>query len=99
MQLRIGKRAKAQAARMEEWWVAHREDARGLFTDELEHTFHRLCATVEAGVRWPTARRPNLRRILMPRTRTHVYFAVDVQADTVHVIALWGAPRARPPKL
>jgi hypothetical protein len=40
-----------------------------------------------------------LRRILMPRTENHVYFEVDEMTQTVHVLAVWGAPKGRTPKL
>jgi hypothetical protein len=40
-----------------------------------------------------------LRRILMPRTENHVYFVVDETAEMVNVLAIWGAPKGRTPKL
>jgi len=40
-----------------------------------------------------------LRRILMPRTENHVYFMVDEMTQTVHVLAVWGVPKGRTPKL
>jgi hypothetical protein len=55
--------------------------------------------TPGAGVGWPTPRRPTLRRILMPMTQNHIYFRVDEATQTVLVLALWGAPRGRGPKL
>jgi hypothetical protein len=35
----------------------------------------------------------------MPRTENHVYFLVDETAEAVHVLAIWGAPKGRTPKL
>lgn len=35
----------------------------------------------------------------MNRTNNHVYFVVDDVDDTVHVHAVWGAPKGRTPKL
>ena len=99
MKLRVGKLAQRQAARIERWWREHRLLAPDLFTDELEQIFAHLCEQAGAGVRWPTARRPKLRRILMPRTENHVYFQVDEATRTVHVLAVWGAPRGRGPRL
>jgi hypothetical protein len=58
-----------------------------------------LCEQPGAGIRWPTTRRPKLRRILMPRTENHVYFQVEASTQTVHVLAVWGAPRGRGPRL
>jgi plasmid stabilization system protein ParE len=99
VKLRIGKRAQKQADKIEEWWVEHRPAAPTLFTDELERTFRYLCQMRSAGIRWPTPRRPMLRRILMPRTENHVYFLVDEKTEVVHVLAIWGAPKGRTPKL
>ena len=99
MKLRVGKRAQKQAERIEDWWVAHRPAAPALFTDELEQTFQHLSERPGAGVPWPTARRPTLRRILLPRTANHVYFVVDEKAQAVHVLSIWGGPRGRTPKL
>ncbi len=99
MKLRIGKRAQEQARRIEAWWVEHRSASPSLFTDELEQAFWHLVHVRDAGVRWPTPRRPTLRRILMPRTQNHVYFVLDEPAATVHVVAIWGTPRGTTPRL
>ncbi len=99
MKLRIGKQAQRQAVRIEQWWDEHRRAAGSLFADELERTLQLLRDVPGAGVRWPTVRRPRLRRILMPNTGNHVYFEVDEESHTVYVLAIWGAPRGRSPKL
>lgn len=99
MKLRIGKRAQQQADRIEAWWVDRRPAAPTLFTDELEQTFRDICERPGAGVSWPTTRRPQLRRILMFRTENHVYFEIDDDTQTVHVVSVWGGPRGQLPKL
>jgi len=99
VKLRVGKQAQRQATRIEQWWAKHRPAAGPFFTDELERTFRLLCEVPGAGVRWPTAQRPKLRRVLMPNTGNHVYFHVDEATQTVHVLAVWGAPRGRGPRL
>ena len=99
MILRIGRRAQQQADRKARWWAEHRPGAATLFLDELERTFRLVVETPGAGVSWPTPKRPRLRRVLMPRTGNHVYFEVDATGQTVHVLAIWGAPRGRTPLL
>jgi hypothetical protein len=37
--------------------------------------------------------------VLLPKTGTHVYYSVDEDADLVTVLAVWGAPKGRGPKL
>ena len=70
VKLRVGRRAEKQVERMEAWWVANRPKAPTLFTDELEATFRLLCERRNAGVGWPTTRRPELRRMLMRDPRS-----------------------------
>ena len=41
----------------------------------------------------------SVRRVLLPKTGTHVYYSVDEDADLVTVVAVWGAPKGRGPKL
>ena len=99
MKLRVGRQAQAQADKIDDWWVENRPSAPALFADELEATLRLIRSSPGAGVGWPTPRRPTLRRILMPRTQHHVYFRVDQAKKTVFVLAVWGAPRGRGPKL
>jgi hypothetical protein len=84
---------------IEEWWAENRPAAPTTFTDELEETFNLIRTTPCAGIRWPTPRRPTLRRILMPKTQNHVYFRVEDAENTVFVLAVWGAPKGRGPGL
>jgi hypothetical protein len=35
----------------------------------------------------------------MNRTNNHVYFVIDDATETVHVHAVWGAPKGRTPTL
>jgi len=39
------------------------------------------------------------RRVLMPKTRTHVYFEVDRAQALITILAIWGAPRGKDPAL
>jgi hypothetical protein len=99
VKLRIGKRAQGQAERIDKWWSERRPEAPTLFSDELELVFKNICERSDAGVSWPTARRPKLRRILMPRTENHVYFEIDDDGETTYVVAIWGGSRGTMPKL
>jgi hypothetical protein len=98
VKLRVGKRAQKQAGNIEQWWVVHSPALPDLFAGELEKTFRHICSVRIAGIGWPTPRRPTLRRILMPRSQNHVYL-IDERTQTVHVLAIWGAPRSTTPKL
>lgn len=99
MRVLVARTAERQIERVASWWSAERPAAAALFIEELEETLGLLREVPGAGVRWPTVRRPNLRRILLPRAQTHVYFEVDAVAQVVRVRAIWGAQRGRGPRL
>jgi plasmid stabilization system protein ParE len=99
MHLRLAKRAQRDIERKGGWWVENRPYAPSLFFDELDEMLEQLRATPGCGVRWPTARRPPLRRILMPATQSHVFFVVDEEASVIEVLTVRGAAREKAPKL
>jgi plasmid stabilization system protein ParE len=98
VKVKVAKRAEQQADRIEQWWKENRPSAPWTFTEELESTLRLICEMPGVGVRWPSAR-PGIRRVLMRKTEHHVYFRVDETRATVHVLAVWGAPRGRGPRL
>jgi len=49
------------------------------------------------GAEYPADLGVDVRRVLMPKTRNHVYFAAS--GDEVVILSVWGAQRARGPKL
>jgi plasmid stabilization system protein ParE len=98
VRVRISARARREADRRDAWWRANRLEARNLFTRELLEVIDLLQANTEIGQRYEAARFPApVRRVLLPKSETHVYFAV-VDED-VWVLAVWGARRGRGPKL
>ncbi len=99
VKLHLGKRALRQAEKEDAWWAENRPASPHLFAREYRDKLELIRTTPGAGVGWPTARRPALRRILMPKTQNHIYFRVDEASRTIHVLAVWGAPKGRGPKL
>ena len=99
MKLQVAERAQRQADKLDAWWAENRPAAPRLFASELEEVLRLICESSVVGIRWPTPRRPALRRILMPRTKNHIYFVINARTDTVLVVAIWGAPKGRNPKL
>lgn len=91
--------AERQADEMDTWWRAHRPKAPGLFARELVEVGESIAATPTLGIRYRTRSGKVARRILMPKTRTHVYFEVDDEKEMIVVLAVWGAPRRRGPRL
>jgi hypothetical protein len=91
--------ARRQAAEIEGWWAENRPAAPSLFAQEFRDTLEFIRRNPGVGTSWPTARRPDLRRVLMPHTRHHQYFRANVPKQVVQVLAIRGAPRGRGPKL
>lgn len=99
MKIELAEPARRQAEDIEGWWAANRPAAPRLFAQEFLDTLEFIRRNPGVGTRWPTARRPDLRRVLMPRTRHHLYFRADVLKQVVEVLAVWGVPRGRGPRL
>jgi plasmid stabilization system protein ParE len=98
MRLRLVRRALADAKRRKTWWQRNRPDATHLFEQELGATLERIAASPGIGQR--VERRDGdvwVRRWLMPKTHNHVYYAIE--GTEIVVLAIWGAPRGRGPKL
>jgi plasmid stabilization system protein ParE len=98
MRLRLTPRALLEAKRIKTWWQAHRRAAPDLFEQELEAALGLLVTTPTLGTVYAEAELDvPVRRVLLKKTRNHVYFAV--QAEEVVILSVWGAPRRRGPKL
>jgi plasmid stabilization system protein ParE len=92
-------RSEAQVLEAAQWWRANRPAATELFDEELDTSLRLLAALPELGRRYPHSRVPGVRRLLMPRTRYHIYYVHDVDGEVLIVLALWSAVRGRGPLL
>jgi plasmid stabilization system protein ParE len=99
VKVRITRRAEAHVNRRRAWWAENRLAAPALFDDEFDGVLRLISDMPGAGVMWPTARNPRMRRVLMSETHHHVYFYVDEAKKTVVIVAVWGAPRGSGPRL
>ncbi len=99
MKLVFTPQAERQASEMDSWWREHRPDARDLFARELAEARDLIAATPGIGVTYTTRSGKTARRVLLLKTRNHVYFEVDEGRNVVTVLAVWGAPRRRGPRL
>jgi hypothetical protein len=70
-----------------------------LFDQELEEALRLLLVMPNAGVTYPTIKRPELRRLLLPKTEFHVYFGLERAGTVIATHSVWGARRGRSPKL
>ncbi len=95
MKVEFADEARADVARIDAWWRANRSAAPDLFTNELERASLALEDNPALGV--PYQPKPGVRRMLLRRTRYHLYFVEEPRR--VLVVAVWGANRGRDPSL
>ena len=98
MKLELAPRAVHEAERCARWWRENRPAARMLFNEELRAALDQIRTAPQLGSAYQVVAGQEHRRLLMPRTRYHVYYRV-VGRDRVRVVAVWSAVRARGPRL
>jgi plasmid stabilization system protein ParE len=97
--LEIAPRAEAQIRRVAAWWRENRRAAPDLFAGELARALETLLQTPGNGTLYAERRGVVIRRVLLPKTRYHVYFSYDAEAEVVSVRAVWHGRRGRGPDL
>ena len=85
----------AQAIRA--WWIENRPAAPNLFVDELGAAIRKLGVLPRIGCRYDAPSQPEMRRVLMPRTRYHIYYTVDEDSRVARIQAVWHASRGHAP--
>jgi plasmid stabilization system protein ParE len=94
VKIRFSARAQREAKRISDWWVENRRHAPALFVEELERALELIRHTPRLGTTYESPYGV-VRRVLLPRTRYHVYYTRD-QAEIV-LISVWAAQRKRGP--
>jgi hypothetical protein len=51
------------------------------------------------GTAFPTSSRPKLKRVLLRKSRCHLYFEVDESRQAIQILHVWDGRRERTPKL
>lgn len=72
----------------DEWWREHR-DAKELFVGEFARTLDQLSSTPSAGKRYRLTRGKLIQRVLMKKTRCHVYDLHDRERDLIEIHSIW----------
>ena len=98
MRLEVAKRAQLDAKRLARWWLENRDKAPELFEEELVAVYGIILSEPALGQTYTISRGRRIQRMLMPRTKNHVYYH-QKSTDVVRVVAIWGAVRGRGPKL
>jgi plasmid stabilization system protein ParE len=84
---------------MDRCWRENRADAADLFARELDAACALIAESPELGAPYVKCHGTVVRRVLLPKTKSHVYYEIDRENDVAMVVAVWGAPRGRGPKL
>lgn len=97
--LEIAPRAREQIAVIGLWWRANHEAASGLFSDELATALEELMLRPQSGNAYTKHRGVPIRRVLLSKTRYHVYFSYRADQHFVEVRAVWHFARGKGPIL
>ena len=87
--------AQRHARAERRWWRAHR-DAKHLFTEELRAAREVLAHPPKHEIYGHFEGQP-VRRLLLEKTRCHVYYVVSEREHLVRIVAIWGAMRGGGP--
>ena len=98
MKAYLSKRAGRAAERIDERW-RQRADHPNVFAQDLLAAVELLESGTTPGSPFPTEKRPSLRRLLMPRSRCHLYFEIDHASESIQILHIWDARRGRTPAL
>jgi len=93
----ITPRAEQQGRRAREWWRENRSAAPKLFEQEFADVVRLLAEQPDAGHCFPRPRFPEMRRLLMLKTRYLVFYEFQPHKSRVLILAIWSAVRGRLP--
>jgi hypothetical protein len=94
----ISKRAVRAVERIDARWREH-ADHPDRFSREFAEAIERLETTPVPGAPFPTPKRPALKRLLLPTSRCHIYFEIDLDKQIVRILHVWDGRRERAPEL
>ncbi len=91
--------ARAHFATIQRWWGANRPAASELFAGELRAAVSRVAFAPNSVAVYRSMNGREIRRLLLPRSRYHVYFEVNEGARQVFILAIWHVSRGGKPAL
>ena len=98
MNIKITKRAQRLVEQENSWWFEN-ADYPLTFEQEFESVLLRLLEMPMLGVPYPTEKRPHLLRVLLPKSKCHIYYTLEGAKTLIVIHSVWGACRKRGPKL
>lgn len=97
--VRVAPKARTQIRTVNGWWVEHRPYNPSLFREELAAAAAQLRYSPRAAPLYESANFAEVRRVILPRTRYHLYYVVDEPRQSVRVLAIRHAARGAGPAL
>lgn len=97
MNFRLTPRALLEAKRKKTWWQENRPEAPDLFDEEMRAVIERVRSSPTLGVVYPAKFRALVRRVLLPKTENHLFYAV--REGEIVILSVWGARKKHGPKL
>jgi hypothetical protein len=92
VRVRFTPEARLAVGEKRAWWELHREKAPRLFVEELGAIVGKLRDGADAERQQYAVRgRRVVWRILMPKTRHHVYYRLDDAAGEIEIVLVWNA--------
>ncbi len=92
-------RALRRIELVDAWWRHERPKAPDLFRDELDKVIELLAGQPRVGTIYRVVRGQTFHRVLLPKSRQHVYYSIDEDDQAVVIQTVWGAARGRGPTL
>lgn len=86
-------RARREVERAATWWSANRLAASGAVRKDIEDALKVLVEQPGIGTKVETGRTPQVRRLLLDRTKYLMYYRV--RGNVLEVLSLWHSSRER----
>ena len=87
------KEAQDQAREARRWWKKNRDKNPGLFQQELDAARKLLSQQPDAGKSYAVVDGVKVQRLLLEKTRRHLYYFIDEASQIVRITGVRGAQR------
>ena len=95
----LSPQARAQIATINLWWAENRPAAPTLVAAEFETAIQQLTTSPESGRLHDRRNQAHVRKVLLPRSRYHLYYEVEPASRLVTILAIWPLSRGQGPEL
>jgi len=87
-----------QADECDRWWRENRPAVANLFARELAAAAALLLVVPKIGPVYASLDGQPVRRVLMKKTKAHVYYVLEAALGQITIHAVWGAPKRGGPR-